>query len=164
MLTGFYPAIPPTAFMNYCLTASFRLALFVPFTLLAVGVNTAVANAQTSFYKPMPIVSGKTLTDKLTNKDLPTGQGGFARDYVLPLKEGDQLSIDLTSENFDTIVTLISNDGSTVAENDDGPDGSTNSLLFTRITKTGTYFIRVRAFGELAGGNFKLKVTPLKPL
>jgi hypothetical protein len=44
------------------------------------------------------------------------------------------------------------------------PDGSTNSLLFTRITRTGNYFIRVRAFGELAGGNFKLKVTQLKPL
>ncbi|MBD2036566.1 PPC domain-containing protein [Phormidium sp. FACHB-592] len=150
--------------MNYCSIASFHLALFIPFTLLAVSMNTAIANAQASFYKPMPIVSGKTLTDKLTNKDLPTGQGGFARDYVLPLKEGDQVSIDLTSENFDTLVTLIGNDGSTVAENDDGPDGSTNSLLFTRITKTGNYFIRVRAFGELAGGNFKLKVTQLKPL
>ncbi|XHX75976.1 MAG: PPC domain-containing protein [Stenomitos frigidus ULC029] len=150
--------------MKHCLTASIRCALLVPFSLLAVGMNGVMVTAQTSFYKPLSIVSGKTLTDKLTNKDLPTGQGGFARDYVLPLKEGDQLSIDLTSENFDTIVTLISNDGSTVAENDDGPDGSTNSLLFTRITKTGTYFIRVRAFGELAGGNFKLKVTQLKPL
>ena len=121
-------------------------------------------NAQSAIYKPIPITSGKTISDKLTDKDLPTGQGGFARDYVLQLKEGDQLSIDLTSENFDTIVTLIGSDGATVAENDDGPDGSTNSLLFTRITKTGTYFIRVRAFGELAGGNFKLKVTQLKPL
>ena len=150
--------------MNHCSTIRLRLALFVPLTLLAIAINAAAATAQTIFYKPIPIVSGKAITDKLTDKDLPTGQGGFARDYVLPLKEGDQLSIDLTSENFDTIVTLIGSDGSTVAENDDGPDGSTNSLLFTRITKTGTYFIRVRAFGELAGGNFKLKVTLLKPL
>ena len=150
--------------MNHCLTAGFRLALIVPLTLLAVGINTLRANAQSVIYKPIPIASGKAIADKLTDKDLPTGQGGFARDYVLQLKESDQLSIDLTSENFDTIVTLIGSDGSTVAENDDGPDGSTNSLLFTRITKTGTYFIRVRAFGELAGGNFKLKVTQLKPL
>jgi hypothetical protein len=150
--------------MNHCLTAGFRLALIVPLTLVTVGVNAFRVNAQNAIYKPIPITSGKTTTDKLTDKDFPTGQGGFARDYVLSLKEGDQLSIDLTSENFDTIVTLIGSDGSTVAENDDGPDGSTNSLLFTRITKTSTYFIRVRAFGELAGGNFKLKVTQLKPL
>ena len=150
--------------MNHRLTAGFHLALIVPLTLLAVGMNTVAASAQAAFYKPIPIASGKAIANKLTDKDLPTGQGGFARDYVLQLKEGDQLSIDLTSENFDTIVTLIGGDGSTVAENDDGPDGSTNSLLFTRITKAGTYFIRVRAFGELAGGNFKLKVTQLKPL
>ncbi|PSB26119.1 PPC domain-containing protein [Stenomitos frigidus] len=150
--------------MNHCSTAGLRLALLVPLMLVAVGMSALSANAQSAIYKPIPIASGKTITDKLTDKDLPTGQGGFARDYVLQLKEGDQLSIDLTSENFDTIVTLIGSDGSTVAENDDGPDGSTNSLLFTRITKAGTYFIRVRAFGELAGGNFKLKVTLLKPL
>lgn len=150
--------------MNHCLIAGFRLALIMPLTLFAVGMNVSRTSAQSAIYKPIPITSGKAVTDKLTDKDLPTGQGGFARDYVLPLKEGDQLSIDLTSENFDTIVALIGSDGSTIAENDDGPDGSTSSLLFTRITKTGTYFIRVRAFGELAGGNFKLKVTLLKPL
>lgn len=147
--------------MNYC-SIRLRFAFVVPL-LVAVSLNALMAHAQT-FYKPIPIASGKTLIDKLTDRDLPTGQGGFARDYVLPLKEGDQLSIDLTSENFDSIVSLIGSDGATVAENDDGPDGSTNSLLFTRVTKTGTYFIRVRAFGELAGGNFKLKVTLLKPL
>ncbi|MBW4693026.1 MAG: PPC domain-containing protein [Lyngbya sp. HA4199-MV5] len=149
--------------MNYWLTVGLRLVV-VPLTCVTVELNALAVNAQTAFYKPVPITSGKAITDKLTDKDLPTGQGGFARDYVLQLKEGDQLSIDLTSENFDSIVALIGSDGSTVAENDDGPDGSTNSLLFTRITKTGTYFIRVRAFGELAGGNFKLKVTQLKPL
>jgi hypothetical protein len=122
------------------------------------------AVAQSSkVYEPIPISPGKQVTDKLSNKDIPTGQSGFARDYVLELKEGAQLAIDLTSENFDTILTLMGADGATVAENDDGPDGSTNSLLFTRISKTGTYYIRVRAFGELAGGNFKLKVTLLKP-
>ena len=151
--------------MNHRLTAGFRFALIVPLTLVPVGISALRANAQSAtIYKPIPIAPGKTIADKLTDKDLPTGQGGFARDYVLKLKESDQLSIDLTSENFDTIVTLIGSDGSTVAENDDGLDGSTNSLLFIRITKTGTYFIRVRAFGELAGGNFKLKVTQLKPL
>ncbi|MBW4578743.1 MAG: PPC domain-containing protein [Tildeniella nuda ZEHNDER 1965/U140] len=150
--------------MNHCLTVGFRLALIIPFALVTVGTSALRGNAQSALYKPISITSGKTITDKLTDKDIPTGQGGFARDYVLSLKEGDQLSIDLTSENFDTIVALIGSDGSTIAENDDGPDGSTSSLLFTRITKAGTYFIRVRAFGELAGGNFKLKVTLLKPL
>jgi hypothetical protein len=120
--------------------------------------------AQVRFYNPIPLTSGTTITDKLTEKDIPTGQGGFARDYVLAVNEGSQLAIDLTSDNFDTIVSLLAADGSTVAENDDGPDGSTNSLLFIRVTRAGPYYIRVRSFGEVAGGNFKLKVTLLKPV
>jgi len=48
-----------------------------------------------------------------------------------------------------------------LAENDDGPDGSTNSL-FTRITKAGTYFI-ASGFGK-QGWIFKLKVTRLQPV
>lgn len=122
------------------------------------------ATAQTRMYNPIPLTPGKVVTDKLSNTDIPTGQGGFARDYLLQIKEGSQIAIDLTSENFDTIVALMGGDGSTIAENDDGPDGSTNSLLFTRISKPGSYYIRVRSFGEVAGGNFKLKVTLLKPV
>jgi hypothetical protein len=150
--------------MNHSSTARSLSALIASLSLLAVGANVPVANAQTRIYSPISTTPGTTITDKLTDKDVPTGQGGFARDYVLELKEGSQLAIDLTSDNFDSIVTLIGSDGATIAENDDGPDGSTNSLLFTRITKSGTYFIRVRAFGEVAGGNFRLKVTLLKPV
>ena len=146
------------------LITRFCAVFAIPLTLFSVTAFGSAANAQSNIYSPVAITPGKTVTDKLSNNDIPTGQGGFARDYVLQLQEGSQLAIDLTSDNFDSMVTLMAGDGSTVAENDDGPDGSTNSLLFTRITKTGTYFVRVRAFGELAGGNFRLKVTLLKPL
>jgi hypothetical protein len=33
-----------------------------------------------------------------------------------------------------------------VGENDDGPDGTTNSLLFARISEAGTYTVRVQAY------------------
>jgi hypothetical protein len=136
----------------------------LPLSLLALGMISPLVSAQSRIYIPVSLTPGKTITDKLTDRDIPTGQGGFARDYIVQISEGSQLAIDLTSENFDTIVSLLAADGSMVAENDDGPDGSTNSLLFTRITKTGTYYVRVRSFGEVAGGNFKLKVTLLKPV
>jgi len=137
----------------------------LPATLLSLALAStgSVAQAQAMIYNPPTITPGQTIVDRLTNKDIPTGQGGFSRDYRILLKAGDQVAIDLSSDNFDTLVYLLSESGTTIAENDDGPDGSTNSLLFTRITKTGVYFIRVRAFGETAGGNFRLKVTLLKP-
>jgi Bacterial pre-peptidase C-terminal domain len=136
----------------------------VPVSLFTLLLSVTAGMAQPSrAYAPISIQTGVPVSDRLSDKDIPTGQGGFARDYSIKLSSGDQIAIDLTSENFDTIISLISTDGSTVAENDDGPDGSTNSLLFTRINASGTYVVRVRAFGDASGGAFTLKVTRLKP-
>ncbi|KAM3089994.1 PPC domain-containing protein [Phormidesmis sp. 146-35] len=130
---------------------------------LMVALDRAVV-AQNKIYTPIPLTSGKEISDTLSDADIPTGQGNFARDYSIQLQAGDQISIDLSSDNFDTIVTLMTTKGETVSENDDGPDGTTNSLLFTRIGKPGNYIVRVKAFGETVGGPFKLKLTKLKPV
>ncbi len=138
---------------------------FIPATLLVFGISTTTAFAQANkFYNPIPLPATYEISDALSDKDIPTGQGGFARDYIVKLAKGDNLAIDLSSDSFDSIITLLAPDGSTIAENDDGPDGSSNSLLFTRVTKAGTYIVRVRSFGETGIGSFKLKVTRLKPV
>lgn len=136
--------------------------LIVPVSLFAVSLSTLVVEAL-QVYKPIPLSAGVEIKDTLSNKDIPTGEGGFARDYVVSLTAGDQVAIESKSDSFDTIVTLLAADGSTVGENDDGPDGSTNSLLFVRIVKSGNYIVRVHAFGDAAGGLFTLKVTRLRP-
>ncbi|MEA5619684.1 PPC domain-containing protein [Cronbergia sp. UHCC 0137] len=138
--------------------------IIIPVTLLTMSLSIKTTLAQNKLYSPIPLTSSTEITDTLSANDIPTGQGGFARDYVVKLNKGDNLAIDLSSDNFDTMITLLAPDGSTVAENDDGPDGSSNSLLFTRITETGTYIIRVRSFGETGIGTFKLKVTKLLPV
>jgi hypothetical protein len=150
--------------MTKAFAARFSFALLFGATLLAVSFTAAAARAQNPLYNPIPIPPNNEVSDTLTDKDIPIEKGGFARDYVINLNAGDQVAVDLTSESFDTIVTLLAADGSSVGENDDGPDGSTNSLLFTRITEAGRYVIRVRAFGATGGGAFKLKVTRLKPV
>jgi hypothetical protein len=137
--------------MHKSLLAHFRLSLMVPAVALMVGTAASTARAQSPLYNPIPMPANNQVTDTLTNKDIPTGFGGFARDYVVAFQQGDQVVIDLTSDQFDTIVTLIGPDGATVSENDDGPDGTTNSLLFARITRPGNYIIRVRPYGGQGG-------------
>ncbi len=133
----------------------------------AVIAQTAVAqtaSSQSSLYRPIPMPSSNEVSDSITDQDIPTGFGGFARDYLVDFKEGDQVVIDLTSDQFDTILTLIAPDGSTVAENDDGPDGTTNSLLFARVTRPGNYIVRVSPYAGQGVGAFTLKVTKLRPI
>ncbi len=142
-----------------------KQTIFIPISLLVIGMSSTAVFAQLNkLYNPIPLPSTYEVADTLSDKDIPTGQGGFARDYMVKLNKGDNLAIDLSSDNFDSIVTLLGPDGTTVAENDDGPDGSSNSLLFTRITQAGMYIVRVRSFGETGVGAFKLKVTRLQPI
>jgi hypothetical protein len=133
-------------------------------TFLAVSLTAIPAKAQSQLYNPISLPESNEIFDKLTDKDIPIDKGGFARDYAVKLKAGDQIVIELTSTEFDTILALIASDGSVIAENDDGPDGSTNSLLFSRISEAGRYIVRVKGFGATSGGNFKLKLTRLKPI
>jgi hypothetical protein len=123
-----------------------------------------VAQAEMQMYNPISLPSNQEISDNISDRDIPTGEGGFARDYSVNLDGGDQVAIDLTSDDFDTVVVLVAADGTTVAENDDGPDGTTNSLLFARVTEKGRYIVRVRAFGETGAGKFNLKVTRLQAI
>jgi hypothetical protein len=137
------------------------------FTALLISILSLLISSQSQaenpLYNPIPLSLNTDISDRLTEKDIPTGEGGFARDYVVDLKKGDQVAIDLNSNEFDTVIVLISTDGSTVGSNDDGPDGGTNSLLFARIAETGKYIVRVRTFGVAGGGKFALKVSRLRP-
>jgi hypothetical protein len=136
----------------------------LPATVLTIGISAFAANAQSSLYSPLQLPASNEVSDTLTDKDIPTGFGGFYRDYLIKFEAGDQVVMDLTSEEFDTIIALIAPDGSTVSENDDGPDGTTNSLLFARITRAGNYVIRVSPYAGQGLGSFKLKVTRLRPI
>ncbi len=125
----------------------------------------STATAKSRVYEPIPLLISKPIADTLSVLDIPLGQGGFARDYTVSLTASDQVVIELKSERFDTFVSLLAFDGSTVGENDDGPDGTTNSLLVVSIPKSGSYTVRVRASDEAkeAVGPFTLFVTRSRP-
>jgi hypothetical protein len=138
--------------------------LVLPAALMVVGVGAVRTSAQTAIYNPIELPASREITDVLTEQDIPTGFGGFARDYTVYLEDSDQVAIDVISDEFDTLVTLINSDGATVGENDDGPDGTTNSLLFARITESGTYTVRVRSYAGQGTGEFYLKVARLREI
>lgn len=149
------------------MTLSTRIhsALWTPAIAVAMlSASAAAAIAQTRIYSPIPLPNSREVQDTLSDQDIPTGVGGYARDYTVYLEAGDQVAIDLISDEFDTLVSLIGPNGATISENDDGPDGTTNSLLFARITTTGVYTVRVRAYAGQGTGTFTLKVARLRPV
>lgn len=149
--------------MRSSLFSKLSSSLLAPaITVLTVSFSTLSATAQT-LYSPIPMSDSGEVTDTLTDKDIPTGSGGFARDYLVTFQAGEQVVMDLTSDEFDTTLTLLAPDGTAIAENDDAPDGSTNSMLFARISRPGSYVIRVSPYAGQGVGKFTLKVTRLEP-
>jgi Bacterial pre-peptidase C-terminal domain len=124
--------------------------------------GNSVPRVSTFVYTPVKLLPNIEVKETLSDRDIPTGDGGFARDYAISLKAGDRIAIELSSESFDPIVMLMNAEGKTLGKNDDGPDGTSNSLLFTKIKDAGTYVIRVQGFGETSSGEFKLKVSKLQ--
>lgn len=140
----------------------FQRDLLLPLALTTLVLASLPAKAQTPVYNPIPLPDSREVNDSLGDRDIPTGAGGFARDYTVNLEAGDQVAIDVISDEFDTLVILMNKDGVTIGENDDGPDGTTNSLLFARISESGTYTVRVRAYAGQGVGSFYLKVARLR--
>ena len=142
-----------------------KFPIAISATLFSLGIGATAALAQSApIYNPVQLPESDEITDTLTDKDIPTGFGGFARDYTITLESGDYLVVDLVSDEFDTIITMLAPDGSTYGENDDGPDGTTNSMLFARISEGGQYILRVTPYAGQGSGEFNLKVTRLRPI
>jgi hypothetical protein len=132
-------------------------------TFLTASFSIVAARAQVHEYKPIILQidkqMNKEIKDSLSDKDIPTGKGGFARDYLVNFQVGDQVKIALSSNSFDPFVSLIGSDGRTVGENADGPEG-TYSLLVIRISHSGNYTVRVQTSSETkAVGPFTLKIS-----
>ena len=132
--------------------------------LLGSPLVPVVAEARSQLYKPPSLQFDRSISEQLSNRDIPTGQGGFARDYVITCNAGDRLTITVTSTAFDPMVAVIAPDGSTIAENDDSEDGTTNAALSLTMPQSDRYTIRVQNFGQSTGGNFQLQVNRLPAL
>ena len=143
-----------TAILSSIGAIAISLAIIAPPALAQVR-NPAV-------YKPTPISSGVDVNDTLTDKDIPTGQKGFARDYILEAQKDERLEITVSSGSFDTVLSLLDVKGDIIAENDDAASDATNSLIFFKVRQSGSYTIRVSSFGGSSGGKFTLKVTKLR--
>lgn len=80
------------------------------------------------------------------------------QEYSLPMEEGDVVAIIMTSEDFDTVLTLLGPDGEEVAFNDDY-GGTLNSRIVYVAEASGDYTVQSKSFdGE--GGDFNIEVRP----
>ncbi|HKP72750.1 MAG TPA: pre-peptidase C-terminal domain-containing protein, partial [Pyrinomonadaceae bacterium] len=114
---------------------------------------------------PTPININTTVNGTLANGDCtnPIEQDGtFVDFYSFNATAGQQVSVTLTSANFNAFVYLIMPNGDVVADNDGG--GGTNARLpqgagFGRLPITGTYTIIVNSLNVGESGSYSLSLS-----
>lgn len=79
--------------------------------------------------------------------------------YLFDAVEGDILTISMTSEDFDTLITLNGPTGQQIAIDDDGGDGLNSLIDNLELKTTGSYIIQAGSYTPGANGDFNLSVT-----
>jgi hypothetical protein len=129
----------------------------------AYTLSLAERQAGPTTATPHPIEPNQEVTGTLSDED-PSGDDNSFYDYwTYQGKAGDRLRITMSSDAFDTFVSIGTADGSSyneLAGNDDGPDG-TNSLLEFTLPNDGVYTIRAKALSGESEGAYRLKVEKL---
>lgn len=124
--------------------------------------RVALAAVTGEFTEPgvsVPIAEGETKTGQLESGDSATANGSFADVYQFrPVRTG-QATINLTSTDFDTYLTLQDSTGFTIATDDDSGEGN-NAMLAHAVTAGALYRIVVGTYGGgQRSGTYRLAVT-----
>ena len=99
---------------------------------------------------------GDTRSGRLEEGDAETDTGRYYDSRVVDGRAGQTLTVDLESDDFDTVLLLISPDGDTLEENDDA-DG-TNSRIAARLPTSGRYRVRATSYGAGEVGTYRVSV------
>lgn len=83
--------------------------------------------------------------------------GEYYDTYTFEGSPGQTVTIDLTSDAFDTYLVLETPNGTTVA-NDDAGDSTSHSQLVSQLSEVGTYSVYVTSYGAAETGDYELRL------
>ena len=82
--------------------------------------------------------------------------GSWSDRWTFTGRAGDQVTVELTSEAFDTYLELLGPAGELVMENDDGGDNRNSLIENQTLDESGDYTVVARAYDDDGGGQYSL--------
>lgn len=115
--------------------------------VLALLAGSAIAQQR--------LQSGAPTPGELRRGDAQLNSGEFVDSYEFQGRAGEQVSLRLSSSDFDAYL-MVSGPGDFSQENDDGQDGDTSSALNLRLPASGTYRVMATSFEPGESGRYTL--------
>jgi len=109
-----------------------------------------------------PISIGQSLQGSLSEGDAVAGDDSLYDCYSFSLRQGQSATIRMSSNEFDTYLSVFPGgtcEGEEIESDDDGADDGTNSLLTLSNPGAGTYSVRANSLGEGETGDYVLQLT-----
>lgn len=104
------------------------------------------------------ITPGQTTSGVLGKADDRLDDGSYYHIYRLPGRRGDQFTVSLTSDRFDTYLIVIDDDNFE-EHNDDRTEGDTNSEVSFTADRVRDYYVLVTTYQPGDAGEYSLRVT-----
>lgn len=126
-----------------------------PYTLVVTEREAGTPTA------PRAITSGQTLEGALEDSDSELDDGSFYDVFTYAGRQGEELTLTMSSEAFDTYLQfgrMVGGSLEEIATNDDGEDEGTNSRLVVRLPADGEYVIRANSLGGGQTGAYQVRV------
>jgi serine protease Do len=83
------------------------------------------------------------------------GDNSYFNAYSFEGRAGQTVSLDLTSDDFDTYLILLDSNGNSVAQDDDSASG-TNARIVTQLPQSDTYILLANSFSSGESGDYEL--------
>jgi len=118
------------------------------FTLLATASQPPPISAR-------PLSFGQSISDALDLNDAVTNDGATVDAYAVRLTADQEIQLDLSSEDFDPKLELLTPAGARVAEDDDSGPGTSARIRYV-VPRAGLYQVRVTAVSSGEVGKYTL--------
>lgn len=94
----------------------------------------------------------------LNDQDNRLTDNSFYDEYAFSATQGNDVTITLTSQDFDTYLLVIDEQGNKLAENDDIAENNSNSSIQLSLPYTGEYRVIVNAYDQTGRGQYQISV------
>lgn len=94
----------------------------------------------------------------LSNQDNRLTDNSLYDEYLFSGQQGQEVTITLTSQEFDTYLLLINDQGDKIAENDDIAQDNSDSTIRMVLPYTGQYRVIVNAYDQAGQGQYQVNV------
>ncbi|MUG96183.1 protein kinase [Scytonema sp. UIC 10036] len=160
--------LPRSSKEGKILTIGLSVAIITCFAVVLIPVMIQMWQRNSLSSYPRLLLNGKAVSSSLSKEDDFTETNAFSKDlyfrdvYVFEGRKGQQVIIDMISQELDSYLSLRAPDGNQLAANDDISVNDSNARIVVTLPKNGIYKVIASSSQGGETGAYSLRAEAIK--